>query len=145
MKLWIVETTVGTRIVLYAENASAGAAAIRVEDRPLVGGLREWPANAPFRVAFVPATPVDEDGAARAFFWEGMTDWGNHLPAATGVALGDARQAARVRDQHEEHLKDDHVAGGHDPGTLEECPTCDLLMCQDAVERHNAGRPRFDA
>jgi hypothetical protein len=145
VKLWMVETTIGTRIVVYAEDATAAAAAVRAEDRPLVCGLREWPANAPFRVAFMPATPVDEDGATRAYFWDGMADWGEQLPPATDAALGDVRQAARDRDQHEEHLKDDHVAGGHEPGTLEECLTCLSLMCEDAMERRKAGRSRYDA
>jgi hypothetical protein len=64
-----------------------------------VRGLREWPANAPFRVAFTLATPADEDGATLAYFWEGMTDWRGQLPPATDAALGDVLQAARDRDQ----------------------------------------------
>jgi hypothetical protein len=48
VKLWIAEMTAGTRIVIYAEDATAAAAAARAEDGPLVCGLREWPVNAAF-------------------------------------------------------------------------------------------------
>ena len=147
MRLWIVEGMAnGSRVVVYAEDASDALAGVSDNDRALATRVREWPPTAPFRIAFMPATPADEDGSTRTCFWDGVTDWGEHPPPATSEALGDPGEAALARDQHQAHLRAEHDAGGHEPATIEDCPMCFSAMIEEAVARRDAGRRRsFDA
>jgi hypothetical protein len=145
VSLWIVETNQGTRIVVYADDATAAVAGLSPNDRNIVRVVREWPKDAPFRVAFLPATPVDENGAESRCFWDGVSDWGEEPPPASAAALGDVHQAVRERDELHARLAAEHERGEHEPGALEACPVCFDMMLSEAMERRRAGRPRYDA
>jgi hypothetical protein len=71
VRLWIVETNQGTRIVVHAEHATGAVDGISAAYSNDVRCVREWPDCSPFRVRFQPATPIDEDGAMPTCFGMG--------------------------------------------------------------------------
>jgi hypothetical protein len=129
MKLWIVETYAGTSNVVYAVDAAAAAAGVRDWDRTLVCGVREWPAENTFSVAFVPTTVPSADAAIQMHFWDGVAD------AGTFTGLGHVREAVAVREDFTQHLEDEHQLGHHHHNSQlgGYCQACQRTLLNGAI------------